>query len=154
MNLTPSKRERVTLRQVLGGVVLAAIGWAAYHQACTTSEQPQLPRVSQMTGLDVTADTLYRAYAENEIAADRDYKNKVLAVSGTISSIGAGSQYAGPVVTLRVGNTEMAVICNLDHGQENAAAALKAGQKVIIKGRCQGVGATAVIIQDGLIQPN
>jgi tRNA_anti-like len=70
---------------------------AAYSHAQTTQSQTQTqppimpvtnPVPSWPSALEVSARQLYAAYASNEIAADRKYKGKHLAVSGTVMRVG------------------------------------------------------------------
>jgi hypothetical protein len=89
--------------------------------------------------ISVTATTLYHDYEGNEVAADEKYKGKTLAVSGTVDSIGkdiSDTMY----VTLSSGKqySITSVQCIFGDEHKSALARLSKGQKVTVKGRCDG----------------
>ncbi|WP_296223201.1 OB-fold protein [Ralstonia sp. UBA689] len=79
--------------------------------------------------LPVKAEALFRAYDDNEVAADQKYKGKSLLVSGTVQSIDKDFT-DGIVVKLGAGNPFMPVHAYLDKEHEAVAASLKKGAKV------------------------
>lgn len=84
----------------------------------------------------ISAETLTAEYEENELAADGKYKDKVLAVSGKISSI---AETFGSVTVQMEGKKIMPnVICTFDDEQRAAVAKLKKGQKITMIGQCEG----------------
>jgi hypothetical protein len=92
-------------------------------------------------GIPVSVQTLYSDYETNEAAADIKYKNKKLAVTGTIMNISSGyddSYY----VTLLSHTTEMfgieigGVDCYFSNAYE--VADLRKGNKITISGKCTG----------------
>lgn len=87
--------------------------------------------------IDVTADKLYSDYESNGVAADQKYKDKVLRVTGKINSI--DKDILDKVyVTLETSNIIGSIQCYFDSSNENIAAELKKGQKITVKGRCDG----------------
>ena len=87
--------------------------------------------------LPVKADALFRAYDDNEVAADQKYKGKSLLVTGTVQSIDKDFTDS-IVVQLASGNPFMAVHAYLDDQHAAMAASLKKGAKVAWV--CQGDG--------------
>lgn len=86
---------------------------------------------------EVTANQLYNAYYENEIAADDIYKGKRLAVKGVISDI---SQIMGVIsVDLKTGDGLgwTKISCNME--DRDVVSKLRKGQKVTIIGTCDGL---------------
>jgi hypothetical protein len=105
-----------------------------------------------MTASDVTAETIYEAYTDNEIAADRNYKNKVWAVSGTLQSI-SKDIFNHSYIIFRAGNINSAVQCVFDGAnQDDAIAKLKTGQRATTKGLCKGKTLGTVIFGDCTVQ--
>ncbi|WP_433867486.1 OB-fold protein [Ralstonia wenshanensis] len=87
--------------------------------------------------LPVKADALFRAYDDNEVAADQKYKGKSLLVTGTVQSIDKDFTDS-IVVKLASGNPFMAVHAYLDDQHAAMAASLKKGAKVAWV--CTGAG--------------
>lgn len=84
--------------------------------------------------LEVSANTLFQDYQDNEIAADGKYKGKSLLVSGTIDSI-ASDFSDKPVVQLSAGGFGQVHASDLPL---DVAAGLKKGQKIQLA--CTGAG--------------
>ena len=103
---------------------------------------PKSPYVLNVDA-ELTANQLYRAYNENEIAADKKYKNKKLAVTGIVSDI---SEVWGKVsVDLKVGSRYdfTTIKCSID--DKDVVAALRKGQKITVIGICDGLTANLYI---------
>lgn len=77
----------------------------------------------------VSARDLAAAYEQNEVAAQRYYGERVLLVSGSISSI-ALDMMDEPVIALDTGNPFQSVQLDFDEGDADAVAALRQGQNV------------------------
>ena len=82
----------------------------------------------------VTAQELFKAFDENEVAANRRFEGKLVEVSGTIQSISAGIG-GDPVVALKTENEFMPARIYLDEDSEDAVATLKQGQE--LTARCE-----------------
>ena len=85
----------------------------------------------------ISATALGSAYNANQVAADGKYKDKDLLISGTISSIGvdiAGTSY----VTLKSEEIALGVQCMFDDKYKSRLAELHKGDRVNIRGTCQG----------------
>jgi hypothetical protein len=74
--------------------------WLLFAVACTVAAHaaPAAPGGE----LRVTAETLYRAYHANEVAANLQYKGKSLRISGVVESINVDFE-GSPYIKLRVG---------------------------------------------------
>lgn len=89
---------------------------------------------------EVTATDLLTAYDDNTVAADQQYKDKLLKISGKVSDVGtdvADRTY----ITLQDERNEYAIIsvqCYFGDDQKDAIAALKKGDAVVITGTCEG----------------
>lgn len=115
---------------------MGAIG-ASSEAARETAPQSQASEpaaVAEVDAIAVDAATLHQAYAENEVAADQQYKGKPLTVSGHISDI-TSDVTDDPVVSLRVGDFESVHATGLP---KDVAASLKKGQSITVN--CVGGG--------------
>jgi|GEM_PF-2679350 len=93
----------------------------------------------QEKAIEISASLLLKAYEDNEIKADKDYKDKLVSVSGTIDSI---SVMLGKTFIVINGGGQYEILgvqCYLkDQTEIDKAAELKKGQKIIITGRISG----------------
>lgn len=93
--------------------------------------------VSTETAIPVTATELYSAYDSNEVGADKQYKGKLLQISGTIESIDSGFSDQA-VLQLGTGEMFMNVSAEGDDNFTNTASTLSKGQQVNLL--CHGAG--------------
>jgi len=91
--------------------------------------------------LPVKADALFRAYDDNEVAADQKYKGKSLLVTGTVQSIDKDFTDS-IVVKLASGNPFMAVHAYIGDQHAAMAASLKKGRRLL--GCAKGMGGLSV----------
>lgn len=108
------------------GVILILIQWYKPHR-----------RAEDATGIPVTALALFNAYKSNEQAANRQYLNKVIAVSGELQAQ-EKNQDGQTVAVLRAEQSDDllagGVMCTL----RDKEAKLPAGAKLTLKGFCTG----------------
>ncbi len=100
----------------------------------SVSETPAEPE------LKVPAAEIINAYKGNEVAADSQYKNKVVEITGVVGDIkkdllddiyvtlGTGEQFEIPIVQ-----------CFLAEGMEAKAGSLKQGSQLTVTGRVDGL---------------
>jgi len=116
---------------VIGILLLSACGEPAPSPSTT---QPAAPAV-----IEISAAQLYEEYEANAIAADQKYKDKMLKVTGVVSSIDKdvlGSPY---VVLTGGGEYEVwGVQCTFSSAYEPQLAKLTKGQVVTVTGKCKG----------------
>ncbi|WP_201604217.1 OB-fold protein [Psychrobacter immobilis] len=93
--------------------------------------------VSTETAIPVTATELYNAYDSNEVGADKQYKGKLLQISGTIESIDSGISDQA-VLQLGTGEMFMSVSAEGDDNFTDTASTLSKGQQVNLL--CRGAG--------------
>ena len=117
----------------MAGLIFALLLACSSEREETKSVQSEGPAVS------ITADQLFNAYKANEVAADEKFKDKVLLVSGTIDNIGKDITDT-PYVVLKAGGDFSfgGVQCMFDDKAKGQLANLQKGQKVQIKGKCNG----------------
>lgn len=105
-----------------------------------TSNAPTVP---------VSALTLIAAYEENEVAADNSYKNRILAVSGIVDSVGKDIM-DNPYVMLSSGKefSINSVQCITSESNGRALASLRKGNSVTVVGLCKGKTLGTVLLDD------
>lgn len=87
--------------------------------------------------IKINARELAQAYEDNEAAADNRYKDKPLAVTGTVSGI-KKDVFDDTVIELASANTFMSVQGTLTKEETPKALTLKKGQKITLQ--CIGAG--------------
>ena len=85
----------------------------------------------------LSANTLFKEYDKNSVAADAKYENKIVVVSGTIQSIGKDIMDTAYLVIGGSGFLD-GVQCMLPRGQEGLVARVSKGQYVTLKGKVSG----------------
>jgi RecG-like helicase len=97
--------------------------------------------------IKISARALHAAYEANEVAADNQYKGKILAVTGTVEDI-AKDFLDKPYVTLNVGTFFQSVHCYFSGKENNILAQLKKNQRVTIIGKCDGFVMLSVMMKN------
>lgn len=82
----------------------------------------------------MTAIALQKNFEDNEISASGKYINKIIEVSGAVSSVTSDSSHLN--ISLKTGNDMSAVICTFPSSAE--AAKIKTGDDVTLRGECSG----------------
>jgi hypothetical protein len=95
----------------------------------------------------VTARSLTAQYAENELSADRDYRDNLVQVSGVFSSLSVES---GQIKVL-IGdgtnwNTDY-ISCWFDYAYADKLIDLRTGDRIVVQGTCIGKSDTVRIDQ-------
>lgn len=126
-------------KYIVGGLVLLAIvAMCSSDPQSNSADGKGEASVAAQTdpGMPVTAQELFAAYDENEVAAQQSYGDKVLLVSGTVSAVTLDFS-DDPVVQLETSNQFSSVQASFDESFSTRAAALRKGQKVTV--RCEKV---------------
>jgi len=87
--------------------------------------------------LEISAPDLNQAFTDNQIQAEKNYKGKVLTVTGVVRQIQKEITGKYPLVTIGTGFVGD-VNCQLLKEYEDKAAELKKGDEVRITGICDG----------------
>ena len=107
------------------------------HSPATPSVAEREPARPELPTIEISAGGLYGQYNGNEVAADAQFKGRLLAVKGQIDNIGKdilGKMY----VALKTGFGIGRVQCFFGKEYANELARLRPGQNVTIEGRCTG----------------
>lgn len=83
----------------------------------------------------ITATDLQKTFEENEAAATAKYVNKIIEVSGTITSVGTGENNVLSI-SLKTGSDLSSVICTFPAGTEQAK--FSTGSRITLRGECSG----------------
>lgn len=86
--------------------------------------------------IKISANQLASEYTANEISADGKYKDKILEVSGTVSSV--AKVFGSPYITLKTNEVLSEIQCMLKDSEQSKAGNLQKGQKVVVKGKGGG----------------
>lgn len=99
----------------------------------------------------ISAVALWKAFDENEVAAEDAYKGKPVIVKGVISAI--TTDVAGrPVVSFQADKTGLATVnCVFSKDARATIAVLKKGQTVLIPGVCDGMLMRQVFVKDCIV---
>ena len=99
--------------------------------------------------LSISASELINAYKENEIKADKMYKDKIVEVNGIVDGINSGIDDKA-IVILSDGDEFSFdnVQCCIDNDNQDKACELEKGQNVTIVGRADGEIAGTPFIKD------
>jgi hypothetical protein len=98
------------------------------------------------SAISVSADELLAAYKDNEVAADKKYKGKMLLVEGVVDSIGKDI-FDNVYVTL--GGSFENVHCTFDKQTEiDKVAELHQGDSIKILGKCTGLTITSPMMDN------
>lgn len=126
---------------ILSILVLALIGAAGtYYYAFVYSKNRKFDMVNA-EGTSIEAVTLVKAFQENETEANKNYLDKVLLISGTISATDQ-TQTGDRTLTLSSEDPFAGVMVTLDSTE---AAAINMNDKVTVKGFCKGFLSDVVI---------
>ena len=93
--------------------------------------------VTEMEGMKVNADVLYKAFESNEQTANTTYVGKVVEVSGTVGDIETSDTIARVMLTFPDAMMG-AVRVTLDSRHLADAKAVKTGDQATFKGFCNG----------------
>jgi hypothetical protein len=135
-----------TLKIVLLVIVVGACigGFVAYKMWNKPFDD-----VTDMEGMKVNADVLYKAFETNEQTANTTYVGKVVEVSGTVGDIETSDTIARVMITFPDAMMG-AVRITLDSRHLADAKAVKTGDQATFKGFCNGF-LMDVEIKDGVL---
>lgn len=115
----------------LGLAVLGLLAVSACSAPPTRHTEPEV--------IEISAADLYSAYEANQVAADQQYKGRLLKVTGVVSSIGKDI-LGSPYIVLGSGDEweVWGVQCTFPSRYESRIAKLEKGQQVTVTGKCTG----------------
>ncbi len=132
---TPSKRGGISCLGLIIGLAIVLFVLSRCGKDVIAEQDAQTARLvsaEAAPGYQVSARELFRAYAANEAAAQEQYGNRILDVSGTVESVDLDLTDE-PVVRLETENQFMSAMVNLIDIEKPKAAALAKGQAIIVR---------------------
>ncbi|MDO6432992.1 hypothetical protein Q4E93_20455 [Flavitalea sp. BT771] len=130
-------------------LLVAAASFCFASCGDTSANSNTQSTASSAQAIQVTATEYDKKYHDNEVAADNLFKDKKVAITGTVESINKDI-LDDVYVQLTGGEVSMGVQCHLTDGQK--AATLKKGAEITIVGTGGGMMATIPQLKDGEIQ--
>jgi hypothetical protein len=123
--------RKIALLSVSGVLLLSFMSWGWYAR-----ENDQVNRIKEpKTALSVSAVDLYNRFQQDRCRADRDYVDKEIEVTGTISDV----QNNGSLVVLLNTSQPIGMVnCKLGLDDKEDFLRSRKGQPVTLKGRCVG----------------
>jgi len=126
---------------ILSVLVLALIGAAGtYYYAFVYSKNRKFDMVNA-EAMTIEANTLVKAFQDNEAEANKNYLDRVLMINGTVSATDQ-TQSGERTVTLSSDDPFAGVMVTLDSTE---AAMVNVNDKLKVKGFCKGFLSDVVI---------
>jgi hypothetical protein len=133
---------------ILSVLVLALIGAAGtYYYAFVYSKNRKFDMVNA-EAMTIEANALVKAFQDNEAESNKNYLDKVLMISGTVSATDQ-TQSGERTVTLSSDDPFAGVMVTLDSTE---AAMVNVNDKLKVKGFCKGFLSDVVITSAIVVQ--
>ena len=129
-------------------ILLFSIG-SAMNEDANNSEGLSSPSQTSSTEnpIEVSAQDLWDAFEENEIAAEEKYKGKLIKITGIVSDINSKDFLTDDNILLEVDGTYWGCVqCNFNSANAKAIANVQKGKKVTIIGTCGDLSTFNVMI--------
>lgn len=146
-NVCPNCGANLTFKKpaVIIGLIFWIVALIFFFKACGAlgnSPSASSNNASKEVSAEITSTDLWNAYSDNEINADNQYKDKLIAVTGTITDIGKDSVSGNPCVSLNSGDQlgiyPIQCFFSKDDASNEQVSALKNGDSITIYGTCAG----------------
>jgi hypothetical protein len=98
--------------------------------------------VAKIEGIKIEAATLFNEYISNEKAANQKYLEKILEVTGVVTSITKNAEGLA-VILLKADDPMFGINCTMEGKANN----IKEGEQVTLKGICTGYLTDVVLIR-------
>lgn len=134
-------RKKILFAVIILAVLGGAYGYYEYNRPVASIEKKK-------ADVALTASELLAAFEADEAAANSQYTEKIIQVTGVISEL--VSKESGNKIFMETNNPMSGVICEMEDGQE--ISSLKTGEKITIKGKCTGFLSDVVLVQSSLVQ--
>ncbi len=121
-------KRSLLLLALVAGVAGVSIGYRMYNEKPAGAAE-------KIADVMLTAEDLFQAFTADEVAAGKQFNDKVVQVAGTVRDITLDQ--SGPTtVYLETSDMLAAVACEFAPG--SVPSGWKKGDKVVIKGFCAG----------------
>lgn len=126
-------------------IIILAIALVGGIIAYQMYNKPHKDMTSAESDISIEASELLKAFETDESAANQQYNDKVIAVSGKVADV--GNEDGIVKVTLDAGNPLGGVICQLDELSEHDRTDFEIGETVTLKGLCTGYLMDVVLVR-------
>lgn len=126
---------KTNLKHILSAFAVAVFLFIAFGSDDEKKTEKDI--VNESPAIEISASQLYEDYESNGVAADQKYKGKVLRVSGVVDNIDRDIMDK-IYVTLKGGEYIGDIQCFFAEDHVNKAANLSKGQRITVKGKCDG----------------
>jgi len=124
-------------------IIVAAVG--IYYGLSEYNRKPK-DNAKQDADITISAQDLFAAYSSDETKANSMYLDKVIGVSGSVTSVEKDD--AGLyTIHLESGDPMSSVSCQMDERHSKDAETVKEGDAMKIKGTCTGMLMDVVLIR-------
>jgi len=108
-----------------------------------STEQINDSQKEQSEAIEVKSSVLYKAYDENEVSADNEYKDKWLKITGKVIDVRNNSIKKSETIVKLNGLIDneyeiIGVSCHFDESHKDEIAKISKGQTITILGKCVG----------------
>lgn len=122
----------------------AGYGWFLYNKKPADTRQ-------QAALAEISAIELVKAYQKDEAAANRQYVDRLIIVSGKVSGTQVDAE-GHATVFIDTGDPLAAVTCSFYNDEVEAVKKIAAGSPVRIKGMCTGMLTDVVLNKCSLVK--
>ena len=122
------KRQTILSLAVLCLLIGVAYGLYLYNK-------PHANAGGKSTEASLSADSLYKAYSNDEPAANKNFLNKILEVKGVVQDITMSNRR--PVLLLNTGQPG-SINCQMAMDSADVFSVLHKASQVTVKGKCSG----------------
>jgi preprotein translocase subunit YajC len=135
------KRTWILLAVALVIIIALAYGWKEYHR-----QHPDTAGID--AAFSLPAPALLKAFQDDENKSNKQYNDKVVAVSGAIVKIERTD--STQTVLLDAQSPLGGVICQFEPAHNDELKSLHPGQAVTIKGVCTGILMDVILVRCAL----
>jgi len=143
------KTALIVIACVFGFAALMGILFGEEEPAGSSSGIAQVDTSSeaQIQYIEISAQDLWNAFEDNEVAADEKYKGEYVKVTGIVNNINSKDVLTSANILLEVDEYVFGCVqCNFNSDDAKAIANVKKGQKVTVVGTCGGLNLYNVMI--------
>lgn len=125
-------------------VVGVFVGYKMYNK-------PHINVADEQADVMLTANKIIADFSSDETTANKNYLEKIIAVTGTVSNIKV--EKSKGIITLKTNDDFGSIICHLTADETKKINTIKAGQKITIKGICTGFLMDVILIKSVITKP-
>ncbi|WP_439127427.1 OB-fold protein [Polaribacter sp.] len=127
---------------IIAFLVLASIGAFVGYKMYN---KPHLNVANEQADITLTANKIIADFSIDEITANKNYLEKIIAVTGTVSSIKTVKSKG--IITLETNDDFGSIICHLTADETKKLNTVKEAQEITIKGICTGFLMDVILVK-------